>query len=71
MKIIAQLHQKDISAELYPESAKLKKQFVYAEKKGIPNLVFYGEQEISDGNVTIKNLETGEQVTKLVEEFLK
>ena len=71
MKIIAQLHQKDISAELYPESAKLKKQFVYAEKKGIPNLVFYGEQEISDGNVTIKNLETGEQVTKLVDEFLK
>jgi histidyl-tRNA synthetase len=71
MKIIAQLHQKGISAELYPESAKLKKQFVYAEKKGIPNLVFYGEQEISDGNVTIKNLETGEQVTKLVDEFLK
>lgn len=71
MKIIAKLHQRDISAELYPESAKLKKQFVYAEKKGIPNLVFYGEQEISDGNVTIKNLETGEQVTKLVDEFLK
>ena len=71
MKIIAQLHQKDISAELYPESAKLKKQFLYAEKKGIPNLVFYGEQEISDGNITIKNLETGEQITKSVDEFLK
>jgi len=71
MKIIAQLHQKGISAELYPESAKLKKQFVYAEKKGIPNLVFYGEQEISDGNVTVKNLGTGEQITKLVDEFLK
>jgi len=71
MKIIAQLHRKGISAELYPESAKLKKQFVYAEKKGIPNLVFFGEQEITDRNITVKNLETGEQITKSVDEFLK
>lgn len=41
------------------------------KKKGIPNLVFFGEQEISDGNITIKNLGTGEQITKSVDEFLK
>ncbi|WHF51717.1 histidine--tRNA ligase [Chryseobacterium gotjawalense] len=70
MKVIGQLRTKGISAELYPESAKLKKQFTYAEKKGIPNLVFYGEQEISDGKITIKNLKTGEQIIQMVEEFL-
>ncbi|MEC5158593.1 histidine--tRNA ligase [Chryseobacterium sp. MP_3.2] len=71
MKIIAQLRAKGISAELYPEAAKLKKQFTYAEKKGIPNLIFYGEQEISDGNITVKNLENSEQKTLTNEEFLK
>ena len=70
MKIIGQLRAKGISAELYPESAKLKKQFTYAEKKGIPNLVFYGEQEISEGKITVKDLKTGEQIIQTTEEFL-
>ena len=71
MKIIGKLRSIAISAELYPESAKLKKQFTYAEKKGIPNLVFYGEQEISGGNITVKNLENGEQKTISIEEFFR
>lgn len=70
MKTIAQLHSKGISAELYPEAAKLKKQFTYAEKKGIKNLVFLGEQEIINGNITVKNLESGEQKTVSVTVFL-
>lgn len=70
LKIIAKFRAKGVSAELYPESAKLKKQFTYAEKKGIPNLVFFGEQEISDGNITVKNLESGEQKTWTIDDFL-
>ncbi|OWK74295.1 histidine--tRNA ligase [Flavobacteriaceae bacterium JJC] len=69
-KIIAKLRAEGISAELYPESSKLKKQFTYAEKKGIPNLVFFGEQEIAEGNITVKNLADGEQKTVAIEEFL-
>ncbi len=71
LKMIQKLREKGISAELYPESAKLKKQFTYAEKKGIPNLVFFGEQEISDGKITIKNLESGEQETIALSDFMK
>lgn len=70
LKIIAKFRAKGVSAELYPESVKLKKQFTYAEKKGIPNLIFFGEQEISDGNITVKNLESGEQKTWSVDDFL-
>ena len=70
LKVIFQLRKNGISAELYPESAKLKKQFTYAEKKGIPNLVFFGEQEISENKITIKNLESGEQKTLSLKEFL-
>ena len=70
LKIIQKIRERGVSAELYPESAKLKKQFTYAEKKGIPNLVFFGEQEISDGNITVKNLESGEQETWSIDDFL-
>ena len=69
-KIIVNLREKGVSAELYPESAKLKKQFTYAEKKAIPNLVFFGEQEINEGKITVKNLESGEQKTISIPEFL-
>ena len=69
-KIIASLRQKGIAAELYPESSKLKKQFTYAEKKGIPNLIFVGEEEMKNYTVTVKNLESGDQKTVSLEDFL-
>ncbi|WP_312090710.1 histidine--tRNA ligase [Chryseobacterium sp.] len=70
LKLIIQLREKGISAELYPENAKINKQFTYAEKKGIKNLVFLGEEEINNRTVTFKNLEIGEQKTVSLDEFL-
>ena len=69
-KVIAKLRSKNISAELYPEAAKLKKQFTYAEKKGIPNLIFLGQEEIENGTITVKNLDSGEQKTIKLEELI-
>ncbi len=70
-ELIVQFRRKGIAAELYPEAAKLKKQFAYAEKKGIENLVFLGEQEILNQTVTVKNLSTGEQETMKQKDFLQ
>lgn len=70
LKLIRQLREKGVSAEMYPEAAKIGKQFTYAEKKGIKNLVFLGEEEIKNGTVTYKDLEAGEQKTVSLEEFL-
>lgn len=70
LKLIRQLREKGVSAEMYPENAKLGKQFTYAEKKGIKNLVFLGDEEIKNKTVTYKNLELGEQKTVSMEEFL-
>jgi histidyl-tRNA synthetase len=70
LKLIRQLREKGVSAEMYPENAKIGKQFTYAEKKGIKNLVFLGEEEIKNKTVTYKNLEFGEQKTVSLEEFL-
>lgn len=70
MRIINELHKNNISAELYPENTKLKKQFSYAEKKGIENMVFLGEEELKTETITIKNLLSGEQKTINQKEFL-
>ncbi|WP_313027931.1 histidine--tRNA ligase [Soonwooa sp.] len=69
-KIISKLRDKNIAAELYPDAAKLKKQFTYAEKKGIQSLVFLGQEEIENQTLTIKNLTTGEQRTIRQDDFL-
>jgi histidyl-tRNA synthetase len=55
------LRQQGIATEIYPDAAKLKKQFAYADKKGIPFMAVLGETEIADGTVALKNLRTGEQ----------
>ena len=70
LKVIAKLRLNNIASELYPEAAKLKKQFTYAEKKGIENLVFLGEEEIKNNTVTIKNLTSGEQTTINIVDFV-
>lgn len=71
MKVITKLRSKGISVELYPENAKLKKQFTYAEKRQIPFLIFYGDEEIKNTEITLKHLESGEQKTLSIDEFLE
>lgn len=70
LRLIARLRHQGIAAELYPDNTKLKKQFTYAERKGIPNLVFLGKDEIAANNITIKNLKSGKQETISQEAFI-
>lgn len=50
-----------IRAEIYPDSAKMKKQMSYANSKMIPFVAIVGENEMNEGKVTLKNMTTGEQ----------
>ena len=59
--VAAALRKAGFACEIYPDSAKLKKQFEYADRKGIPYLAIVGDQEVAEGTVTLKNLATGEQ----------
>ena len=59
--VAAALRAAGISCEIYPDNTKLKKQFEYADRKGIPFLAIVGDQEVADGTVMLKNLATGEQ----------
>ena len=55
------LRESGVSVEVYPDAAKLKKQFDYADRKSIPFLSIDGESEMQAGTIQLKNLATGEQ----------
>lgn len=61
MKAIAALRAAGIKAELYPDAAKLQKQFGHADKRGIPFTVLCGDEEITSATYKIKDLASGEQ----------
>ena len=61
LPIAAGLRAAGIACEVYPDNTKLKKQFEYADRKGIPFLAIIGDQEMAQGTVTLKNLASGEQ----------
>ena len=54
---------------LYPEPAKLKKQFDYAERLGATYAVMAGANEQAEGRIQVKNLRTGEQSSVLLSEL--
>lgn len=55
------LRERGVSVEIYPDKSKLKKQFDYAAKKGIPFLSICGSNEMEAGKINVKNLGTGVQ----------
>ena len=58
---VMQLRARGISAELFPDNAKMKKQLSYANGKHVPYVAMVGETEMASGTITLKNMETGEQ----------
>ena len=61
MPVIAQARQAGIRTEMYPDTVKMKKQMSYANAKQIPFVALAGENEITEGKFTLKNMHSGEQ----------
>ncbi|EMY3554278.1 Histidine--tRNA ligase [Flavobacterium psychrophilum] len=61
MKAITQLRKEGIKVELYPDNAKIAKQFQYAEKRGILLAIIVGNDEMQNNQFAVKNLVSGEQ----------
>lgn len=66
-----ELRSKGISTEVYPDSAKMKKQMNYANAHNVPYVAFIGETELAENKLTLKNMTTGEQTLLTVEEAVK
>lgn len=61
LKVLSKIHKEGVSAEIYPDTAKMKKQMDYANKRNIPYVAIVGENEILRDSVTIKNMREGSQ----------
>ncbi|SNA87072.1 histidine--tRNA ligase [Flavobacterium psychrophilum] len=61
MKAITQLRKEGIKVELYPDNAKIAKQFQYTEKRGILLAIIVGNDEMQNNQFAVKNLVSGEQ----------
>ncbi len=61
LPILQKLRKKEISAEIFPEPAKMKKQMTYANNKNIPYVILIGENEMNQNVLSVKNMMSGEQ----------
>lgn len=59
-----------ISAEMYPDAVKMKKQMSYANAKQIAFVAMAGENEMKENKITLKNMETGEQMLVPISDFM-
>ena len=71
MPVAAKARQAGIRTEVFPDAAKMKKQMSYANAKQIPFVALAGENEISEGKFTLKNMQTGEQQLLSPDELIK
>ena len=71
LRHIMALRRAGISAELYPDSAKMKKQMNYANDKQIPFVAIVGADEVHTGTIALKNMTTGEQQSLSIDQVIE
>ncbi len=70
LPILQGLRDAGISAELYPNASKLKRQMTYADAKNIPFVLLIGDMEMESGQLSLRNMQTGEQQSLTAESLL-
>ena len=71
LKAVAVLRRNGISSQIYPDSAKLKKQMAYANAEGIPYVAIIGETELDNGRITLRSMTDGSQREVTAEELVE
>ncbi|MCL2409493.1 MAG: histidine--tRNA ligase [Oscillospiraceae bacterium] len=59
--LATQMREAGLRVQLYSEDKKFKSKVAYADKLGVPYVAFLGEDEIKSGQVTVKDMQSGEQ----------
>ena len=70
IKLLTSIRKAGIRSEIYPDEAKMKKQMAYANNNDIPFVAMVGENEMSEGKITLKNMLTGDQNTVTLDELI-
>jgi len=71
LKLLKKIRESGISSELYPDSAKMKKQMKYADNKNIPYVILVGENEMKNNLITVKDMQSGEQTETSLKKFIE
>lgn len=71
LTLAQELRNDNINCIVYPEQAKIKKQFAYADNLNIPYVVIIGEEELKSESITLKNMVSGEQQNIPAKDLLK
>ena len=71
LDMLVKVRNAGISAEIYPDHAKMKKQMTYANNKNVKFVAMVGENEMLEGKITLKNMETGGQEKLTIEELIR
>ena len=71
LRLAAAVRKAGISAEVYPDSVKMKKQMSYANAHQVPFVALVGESEMAEGKGALKNMTTGEQRSVTLEELIE
>ncbi len=71
LKAVQRLRSENLSAELYPDNTKMKKQMTYAHKREIPFVAMAGSNEMDKGSFTVKNMADGQQTEMTIDEIVK
>ena len=56
-----ELRRSGIAVDIYPDPVKLRKQFQFADKNNIPYVIVIGEEEVRDGEFSVKDMKKGDQ----------
>ena len=71
LSLLNQFRKAGVKTEIYPDQAKIKKQFEFATKKEIPFVGICGDNEMKDNSVSVKDLSSGEQVSLSLQEAIR
>lgn len=70
LRFVRALRAAGISSEVYPTSAKMQKQMKYANARGVKNVAMVGANEIEEGIIKLKNMDSGEQTSVTIEDLI-
>jgi histidyl-tRNA synthetase len=70
LNLLRELRQASINVEMYPDTIKLKKQMEYANARKIPYVLLAGEEEITSGLLTLKDMTNGSQIPLSIEDII-
>ncbi|MCI7274314.1 histidine--tRNA ligase [bacterium] len=70
LRLAAATRRAGIATEVYPDAVKMKKQMAYANAHHVPFVALVGEQEMAEGKVALKDMNTGEQTSLTLKELI-